>query len=182
MPFIQLMQAQEKDLIGSLQTLLVDDLYVVLPELNPNYKHSRPQRSTKKSHRSRRKKKTKVTEKVRGGLGAVILSAIPGLITLAAGSLSSWIKGKQNSRIDNAVSIMRRSNFEIKNELQQYRDDFLMYGKYSAESLNDVLKTVNALHQKNTRLERLVVDHKFGEVSDVMATVNYNFELQLFME
>ena len=27
-----------------------------------------------------------------------------------------------------------------------------------------------------------MVDHKFGEVSDVMATVNYNFELQLFME
>ena len=53
MPFIQLMQAQEKDLIGTLRTLLIDDLYVVLPELNPNYKHSRPQRSTKKSHRSR---------------------------------------------------------------------------------------------------------------------------------
>ena len=53
MPFIQLMQAQEKDLIGTLQTLLIDDLYVTLPELNPNYKHSRPQRSTKKSHRSR---------------------------------------------------------------------------------------------------------------------------------
>ena len=77
---------------------------------------------------------------------------------------------------------MRRSNFEIKNELQQYRDDFLMYGKYSVESLNNVIKTVNALHQKNTRLEWLVVDHKFGEVSDVMAAVNYNFELQLFME
>ena len=42
MPFIQLMQAQKKDLIGTLQTLLVDNLYVVLPELNSNYKHSRP--------------------------------------------------------------------------------------------------------------------------------------------
>ena len=77
---------------------------------------------------------------------------------------------------------MRRSNFEIRNELKQYKDDFLMYGKYSAESLNDVIKTVNALHQKNTQLERLVLDHWFGEVSDVMATVNNNFELQLFME
>ena len=43
-----------------------------------------------------------------------------------------------------------------------------MFGKYTAESLNDVIKTVNALHQKNTRLERLVLDHKFGEVSDIM--------------
>ena len=81
------------------------------------------------------------------------MSAIPGLITLAAESLSSWIKGKQNSQIDNTISIMRRSNFEIKNELQQYKSDFLMYGKCTVESLNDVIKTVNALHQKNTRLE-----------------------------
>ena len=77
---------------------------------------------------------------------------------------------------------MRQSNSEIRNELQQYRDDFLMCDKYSAESLNDVIETVNALHQKNTQLERLVLDHQFGEVSDVMATVNYNFELKLFME
>ena len=45
-----------------------------------------------------------------------------------------------------------------------------------------LIKTVNALHQKNTQLERLVLDHQFGEVSDVMAMVNYNSELQLFME
>ena len=63
MSFIQLMQAQEKDLVGTLRTLLVDDLDAALPELNPNYKHSRPQRSTKKSHRSRQKKTAKVTEK-----------------------------------------------------------------------------------------------------------------------
>ena len=86
-------------------------------------------------------------------MGAVILSAIPGLITLAVESLNSWIKGKQNSQIDNAITIMRRLSFEIKNELRKYRGDFLMYGKYTAESLNDVIKTVNALHQKNTRLE-----------------------------
>ena len=27
-----------------------------------------------------------------------------------------------------------------------------------------------------------MIDHKFGEVSDIMTVVNYNFELQLFME
>ena len=91
-----------------------------------------------------------MVDKVKRGLGAVIMSAIPGLITLAVESLSSWIKGKQNQWIDDAVTAMRRSDSEIRNELQQYRDDFLMYGKYSAESLNDVIKTVNALHQKNT--------------------------------
>ena len=156
MPFIQLMQAQEKDLIRTLWSLLVDDLYAALPKLNPQYKLSRSKRSAKKlkkSNRSNKKRKITREEKVRRGLGAVILSAIPGLITLAVESLSSWIKGKQNNRIDNAVSAMRRSSSEVRNELTHYRDDFLMYGKYTAESLNDVIKTVNALHQKNTRLE-----------------------------
>ena len=51
MPFIQLMKAQEKDLVGSLQTLLVNNLYVALPELNPSHKFSRSKRLTKKSHR-----------------------------------------------------------------------------------------------------------------------------------
>ena len=95
----------------------------------------------------------KIGEKAKHGLGTVLLSAIPGLITLAGESLNSWIKAKQNSQIDNAVAAMRRSSFQIENELRQYRDDFLMFGKYTAENLNDVIKTVNALHQKNTRLE-----------------------------
>ena len=176
MPFIQLMQAQEKDFLGSLRTLLVNDLYAAIPELSPNYKHSWPLRSARKSHRPKRKKPNKMVDKVKRGLGAVIMSAIPGLITLAVESLSSWIKWKQNHQIHDAVAIMRRSIFEIRNELKQYKDDFLLYGKYSAESLNDVIKSVNALHQKNTRLERLLVDCKFGEVSDVIAAVNYNFE------
>ena len=106
MPFIQLMKAQDKDLVGSLWTLLVDDLYAALPELKPSDKFSKAKRSTKKTHRSKQKKMAKVTEKVRRGLGAVILSAIPGLITLAVESLNSWIKAKQNNRIDNAVTIM----------------------------------------------------------------------------
>ena len=92
MPFIQLMKAQEKDLVGSLWTLLVEDLYAVLPELNPSQRFSRSQRSTKKPHKSKQKRTAKVTKKVRRGLGAVILSAIPGLIILAVESLNSWIK------------------------------------------------------------------------------------------
>ena len=106
MPFIQLMKAQEKDLVGSLWTLLVDDLYAALPELRPSDKFSKAKRSTRKSHRSKQKKLAKVTEKVKHGLGAVIMSAIPGLITLAVESLNSWIKAKQNSQIDNVVSVM----------------------------------------------------------------------------
>ena len=43
----------------------------------------------------------------RRGIGNLILTAIPGLITLAVESVSSWIKGKQQRRVDEAVSAMR---------------------------------------------------------------------------
>ena len=98
-----------------------------------------------------------MVDKVKRGLGAVILSTIPGLITLAVESLSSWIKGKQNQWIDDTVTAMRQSDSEIRNELHQYRDDFLMYGKYSAESLNDVIKTVNAPPSEKHKVRKTCV-------------------------
>ena len=133
MPFIHLMQAQEKDLLRSLRTLLVDDLYAAIPELNPNHKHSRPARSAKKSHRPKRKKPIKKVDKVKRVVSCDnVCDSRPD--HPGCRNLSSWIKGKQNRWIDNAVTEMRRSDCETRNELQQYRDDFLMYGKYSTES------------------------------------------------
>ena len=58
----------------------------------------------------KRKKPVKMIDKVKRGLGAMIMSMIPGLITLAVESLISWIKGKQNQQIDNAVMAMRWSD------------------------------------------------------------------------
>ena len=36
---------------------------------------------------------------------------------------------------------MRKTESDVKNTLTQYQEDFLMYGKYSVESLNKVIDT-----------------------------------------
>ena len=82
---MEYLQQQEKYYIEKVHELLCEDLYSALPELKP----------TSGPHRSRR------------GIGALILSAIPGLITLAVERVSSWIKGKQQRRVDEAVSTMK---------------------------------------------------------------------------
>ena len=82
---MEYLQQQEKYYIDKVHELLCDDLYSALPELKPM---SGPLRK-------------------RRGIGALILSAIPGLITLAVESVSSWIKGKQQKRVDEDVSAMR---------------------------------------------------------------------------
>ena len=124
-PYIEYLKEQENYYIEKVHELLCDDLYAALPELKLM---SGPPRT-------------------RRGIGALILSAIPGLITLAVESVSSWIKGKQQKRVDEAVSTMRAESQVDQNKLRQYSNDFLMYGKYNVDTLQNVIDTVNAMHR-----------------------------------
>ena len=122
-PYIEYLKEQEKYYIEKVHELLCDDLYAALPELKPMSGHIRSRR----------------------GLGALILLAIPGLITLAVESVSSTIKGKQQKRVDEAVSTMRVESHIDRNKFRQYSNDFLMYGKYNVDMLQNVIDTVNAM-------------------------------------
>ena len=43
---------------------------------------------------------------------------------------------------------MRKTESEVTNTLSQYQDDFLMFGKYSVQSLKSVIDTLNSLDDK----------------------------------
>ena len=116
------------------------------------------------------------------GIGAIFSSALPGLITLAVESLTSWIQGKQQRRINQAVDTMRKTESEVKITLSQYQDDFLMFRKYSVKSLKTVIDTLNSLHDKQTELERLVTTKLFTEVKHASDALDYSVEMQLFLE
>ena len=75
-PYIEYLQQQEKYYIEKVHELLCDDLYSALSEVKPTSVPLRKDRN-------------------RRGIGTLILTAIPGLITLAVESVSSWIKDKQ---------------------------------------------------------------------------------------
>ena len=47
-----------------------------------------------------------------------------------------------------AVVAMREDQASIRNRLQQYVNDFCMYGKYNVKTLDEVIDTVNTLHQR----------------------------------
>ena len=116
------------------------------------------------------------------GIGAIFSSVLPGLITLAVESLTSWIKDKQQRRIHQAVDTMRKTESEVKNTLSQYQDNFLMFGKYSVKSLKTVIDTLNILHDKQTDLEKLVTTKLFTEAKYAGDTLDYSVEMQLFLE
>ena len=174
-PYIKYMQTQQKSLVHSLRQLLIHDLYAALPELHPEYEVQNDKPTEPPSSLTDEEKEL---NRERRGIGAIFSSVLPGLITLAVESLTSWIKGKQQNRIHQAVDEMRKTESDVKNTLTQYQEDFLMYGKYNVESLN---KVINLLHDKQTELEKLVTTKMFTEVESIGDALDYSVELQLFL-
>ena len=80
------------------------------------------------------------------GFGSLLVNAIPGLITLAIESVSSYIKGKQQQRINTTTEELKNDDTKIRNDLRQHRNELLMYGRYNLNSLRGVTNTINALH------------------------------------
>ena len=62
---------------------------------------------------------TKVRHRSRQGLAAILLFALPDLITLAVESISSFIKKKQEIWMNEAVVAMGEDQASIRNRVQQ---------------------------------------------------------------
>ena len=88
--------------------------------------------------------------------------------------------------MNEAVVAMREDKAFIRNRLQQYANDFLMYGKYSVKTLDEVIDTVNTLHQRQTEIETLFSrsDMTFSSQSirgHMLDAMSFNFDLQLYL-
>ena len=185
-------QSQQEELQFLLRQLLNHDLYSVLPELNqtPSMYKYEPSYNNKPANWPDQHK-TKLTAEavnntaqVRGrrGFGSILAKAIPGLITLAIESVSSYIKGKQQQRINTAVEELRSDDNKIKNDLKRYRNELLMYGRYNLKSLRGIINTINALHKKQNHFEWAVKQKDFNFRKSDMNAVNYNFEVMMYLK
>ena len=175
-----------------LRQLLNHDLYSVLPELNQtpsmyNYEPSyniRPANLPNPHKMKLTAETVNDTALVRGrrGFGSILAKAIPGLITLAIESVSSYIKGKQQQRINTAVEELRSDDNKIKNDLKQYRNELLMYGRYNLKSLRGIINTINTLHKKQNHFEWAVKQKDFNFRKSDMDAVNYNSEVMMYVK
>ena len=136
-------------------------MYATLPELNPHV-------VTRSRHRSKR------------GF-SVLLSAMPGLITLAFVSIITYLKSYQGKCNLDAVNAMRQNVAMARNKLQQYSNDFFMYDRYNVETLDKVIDIVNSLHSHQTELESVFKTTQTGMVHDVLEAVSFSFDLQMYI-
>ena len=155
------LKKKQKYYMERLHDLLEEDLHAALPELKPHV-------VMRSRHMSKR------------GFG-VFLSAMPGLITLAVERISTYLKSCQDKCISDAVNGMRQDDAMTRNKLQQYFNDFLMYGRFNVETLDKVVDTVNSIHKCQTELESVFETTQFGMVSDVLEAVSFRFDLKIYM-
>ena len=175
-------QSQQEELQFLLRQLLTHDLYSVLPELNqtpsvyshgPSYK-TRPVNLPDPYETKFTAKTVNDTAQIRGrrGFGSILAKAIPGLTTLAVESVSSYVKGRQQQRINTAVTRLRNDNNKIRNEL-------LMYGRYNLKSLKGIINKINALHDRQSYYEWAVKQRDFNFRKNDIDAVNYNFDTMM---
>ena len=169
-PYMQHLRKKEKYFVDRLHGLLENDLYSVLPQLRRGSQAGCQQTGYSPKGRSRR------------GLGNLVISAVTGLITLAVESLGSYLHNKQEKWINNAVLAMREDNTAVQNTLQQFSNDFLMYGRYNVETLEKVIQTVNSLHHRQTQLEEVFAKTQSGRVDEIIDAISFNFDLHLYMK
>ena len=123
------------------------------------------------------------TAQIRGrrGFGSILSKAIQGLITPAIESVSSYIKGKQQQRINTMVTELRNDDNKIRNDLRQHRNELLMNGRYNLNSLKGIINTINALHEKQNYYEWAVKQKEFNFRKNNMDAVNYNFDTMMYL-
>ena len=118
----------------------------------------------------------------RRGFGSILVHAIAGLITLTIESVSSYIKGRQQQKINTVVEALRNDDNKIRNDLGQHRNELLMYGRYNLNSLRGVINTINALHDRQTYYERAVRQRDFNFRRSDMDAVNYKFYTMMYLD
>ena len=185
-------KSRQEELQFILRQLLTHDLYSVLLELNqtPSMYSQGPSYRTKPNDISdpyeteftARTLNDTVQVRDRRGFGSLLVQAIQGLITLAIESVSSYIKGKQQQRINTTVDELRNDDNKIRNDLRQHRNELLMYGRYNLNSLRGVINTINALHDRQTYYERAVRQRDFNFRRSDMDAVNYNFDALMYLD
>ena len=58
----------------------------------------------------------------------------------------------------------------------------MMYGKYNVETLQNVICTVDDMHERQTELEKQASGRAFGETKTLVDNMNFVFDLQIYMK
>ena len=85
------------------------------------------------------------------------------------------------------VSALRHNQTLAWNLLRQLEHDFLLYGKYNVEKLQDIVMTINSLWNRTLSIERLLTSQDMHTlqvahmVPDVVGRMTFIHKLNLYV-
>ena len=85
----------------------------------------------------------------------IFSTVITGFIELALEGISSFLHHKRHKVLHKAVKAMSISMDAQRNKLMHLENTLVMYGIYTAETLENLVKTVHALHSREMLYEGL---------------------------
>ena len=77
---------------------------------------------------------------------------------------------------------MRAESQVDRNKLRQYSNVFMMYGKYNVDTLQNVIDTVNAMHRRQTELEKQASGRAFGDTDRLVESMKFGWDLQFYLK
>ena len=89
---------------------------------------------------------------------AALIPAIAGLVTLAVESVSGYLQSKRNKNIAVAVRALSEENGHIRNQLNRYEEDLLLYGEFNMNSTEEIVETLQEMYSRQTLVEEVVAN------------------------
>ena len=86
------------------------------------------------------------------------LPALAGLVTLAVEGISSYLQSKRNKAMATALNAMQDSQVETWNRLNRHKKDLLLYGQFSINSTNEIVKTLNDIYARQSFVENMMTN------------------------
>ena len=131
-PHVKLIQEKEKFYKNELKQLLNEDISHAIPALGS-------------AGRTKR-------------FAAALIPAIAGLVTLAVESVSGYLQNKRNRNIAVAVKALSAENGHLKNQLNRYEEDLLLYGEFNMNSTEELVETLQDMYSRQTLVEEVVAN------------------------
>ena len=88
---------------------------------------------------------------------AAFIPALASLATIAVESIGSFLQKKCNAALAKGIKAIKSDQKLAWNSVKQLEDDFLMHGKYSLDSLEKIVHTINHLGDRVHHMESLLM-------------------------
>ena len=86
---------------------------------------------------------------------SIIGPIISGIIGIAHETISYFLKRKRDNAMRKAYHALNTKQNIMKNELYQHNKDLLMYGQFSLDTLDHIVDTINDLHARTVKVEKM---------------------------